>query len=123
VHSLAALQFILLRYGDGEPLPTDGFPGWSIRFEYDETTGTKRAFLFLDAPISNDANATRKFIRFVGEGDNGKVLFPLPKFVIVVSPFYGLCEIFEKMTAIYGVLIFQKPPYMVIKQNWRNYSL
>jgi hypothetical protein len=23
-------------------------------------------------------------------------------FNIVVSPFYGLCEIFEKMTAIYG---------------------
>jgi hypothetical protein len=40
----------------------------------------------------------------------------------VVSPFYGLCEIFEKMTAIYGVLIFQKQPYMVLKQNWRNYS-
>jgi hypothetical protein len=39
-----------------------------------------------------------------------------------VSPFYGLCEIFEKMTAIYGVLIFQKQPYMVLKQNWRNYS-
>jgi hypothetical protein len=41
----------------------------------------------------------------------------------VVSPFYGLCEIFEKMTAIYGVLTFQKQPYMVLKQNWRNYSL
>jgi hypothetical protein len=26
------------------------------------------------------------------------------------------------MTAIYGVLIFQKQPYMVLKQNWRNYS-
>jgi hypothetical protein len=39
----------------------------------------------------------------------------------VVSPFYGLCEIFEKMTDIYGVLIFQKQPYMVLKQNWRNY--
>jgi HEAT repeat protein len=25
------------------------------------------------------------------------------------------------MTAIYGVLIFQKQPYMVLKQNWRNY--
>jgi hypothetical protein len=27
------------------------------------------------------------------------------------------------MTAIYGVLIFQKQPYMVLKQNWRNYSI
>jgi hypothetical protein len=43
-------------------------------------------------------------------------------YLTVVSPFYGLCEIFEKMTAIYGVLIFQKQPYMVLKQNWRNYS-
>jgi hypothetical protein len=43
------------------------------------------------------------------------------KMFTVVSPFYGLCEIFEKMTAIYGVLIFQKQPYMVLKQNWRNY--
>jgi hypothetical protein len=50
------------------------------------------------------------------ERKNGCLLFS------VVSPFYGLCEIFEKMTAIYGVLIFQKQPYMVLKQNWRNYS-
>jgi hypothetical protein len=46
VHSLAALQFILLRYGDGEPFPTDNFPGWSIQFQYFPDNGTKRAYLW-----------------------------------------------------------------------------
>jgi hypothetical protein len=40
----------------------------------------------------------------------------------VVSPFYGLCEIFWKATTIYGVLRFQKPPNMAFKQNWRKSS-
>jgi hypothetical protein len=39
VHSLAALQFILLRYGDGEPFPTDNFPGWAIQFQYRDKDG------------------------------------------------------------------------------------
>jgi hypothetical protein len=43
-------------------------------------------------------------------------------FGAVVSPFYGLCEISEKATAIYGVWASMKPPNMVLKQNWRNYS-
>jgi hypothetical protein len=46
----------------------------------------------------------------------------LEKYDTVVSPFYGLCEIFWKATTIYGVLRFQKPPNMAFKQNWRKSS-
>jgi hypothetical protein len=72
VHSLAALQFILLRYGEGEPFPTDNFPGWSLQFYY-ESNGTKQAILW---PRSGE---TSRYIRFIGEND-----FNIPWFMIVL---------------------------------------
>jgi hypothetical protein len=81
VHSLAALQFILLRYGDGQLFSTENikkFPGWSIFFQLDETTEAKRALIW-----PRTKALSKIFTRFIGEGDNGKVLFPLPKFVII----------------------------------------
>jgi hypothetical protein len=74
VHSLAALQFILLRYGDGEPFPTDNFPGWSIQFQYFPDNGTKRAYLW-----PRDGTLTPKYIRFIGEKD-----FKIPWFEIIL---------------------------------------
>jgi hypothetical protein len=73
VHSLAALQFILLRYGDGEPFPTDNFPGWSLQFYYYPENDTKEAILW---PRSGE---TAKYIRFIGEND-----FSIPWFMIVL---------------------------------------
>jgi hypothetical protein len=64
VHSLAALQFILLRYGDGESLPTDNFPGWAIQFQYFPDNGTKRAYLW-----PRSGKLTPKYIRFIGENN------------------------------------------------------
>jgi hypothetical protein len=74
VHSLAALQFILLRYGDGEPFPTDNFPGWSIQFQYFPDNGTKRAYLW-----PRNGKLTPKYIRFIGEKD-----FKIPWFEIIL---------------------------------------
>jgi hypothetical protein len=73
VHSLAALQFILLRYGDGEPFPTENFPGWSLQFQYFPESDTSRAYLW---PRSGE---TAKYIRFIGEND-----FSIPWFMIVL---------------------------------------
>jgi hypothetical protein len=73
VHSLAALQFILLRYGEGEPFPTDNFPGWSLQFQYFPESDTSRAYLW---PRSGE---TAKYIRFIGEND-----FSIPWFMIVL---------------------------------------
>jgi hypothetical protein len=81
VHSLAALQFIVLRYGDGQPFSAENikkFPGWSIFFQLDETTKAKRALIW-----PRTKALSKIFTRFIGEGDNGKILFPLPKFVII----------------------------------------
>ena len=73
VHSVAALQFILLRYGDGEPFPTENFPGWSLQFYYYPENDTKQAILW---PRSGE---TAKYIRFIGEND-----FSIPWFMIVL---------------------------------------
>ena len=73
IHSLAALQFILLRYGEGEPFPTDNFPGWSLQFQYFPESDTSRAYLW---PRSGE---TAKYIRFIGEND-----FSIPWFMIVL---------------------------------------
>ena len=73
VHSLAALQFILLRYGEGEPFPTDNFPGWSLQFYYYPENDTKQAILW---PRSGE---TAKYVRFIGEND-----FSIPWFMIVL---------------------------------------
>jgi hypothetical protein len=74
VHSLTALQFILLNYGDGEPFPTENFPGWSIQFQYFPDNGTKRAYLW-----PRDGTLTPKYIRFIGEKD-----FKIPWFMILL---------------------------------------
>jgi hypothetical protein len=64
VHSLAALQFVLLQYGDGQPFPTKNFPGWSIQFQYSSENDTKHAYLW---PRSGE---TKKYIRFIGQEKN-----------------------------------------------------
>jgi hypothetical protein len=43
-------------------------------------------------------------------------------FLTVVSPFYGLCEIFGEKAAIFGALTLFLLPYMAVKQNWRKCS-
>jgi len=73
VHSLAALQFILLRYGDGQPFPTENFPGWSLQFYYYPENDTKQAILW---PRNGE---TAKYIRFIGEKD-----FKIPWFMILL---------------------------------------
>ena len=73
VHSVAALQFILLRYGDGQPFPTENFPGWSFQFYYYPENDTKQAILW---PRNGE---TAKYIRFVGEKD-----FKIPWFMILL---------------------------------------
>ena len=81
VHSLTALQFILLNYGDGEPFSAENikkFPGWSIFFQLDERTKAKRALIW-----PRTKALSKIFTRFIGEGNNEEVLFPLPKFVII----------------------------------------
>ena len=57
------MQFILLRYGDGEPFPTENFPGWSLQFQYFPESDTSRAYLW---PRSGE---TAKYIRFIGENN------------------------------------------------------
>jgi hypothetical protein len=47
IHSLAALKWLLLQYGDGQPFPTKGPIGWSIQFQYSPENNTKYAFLRL----------------------------------------------------------------------------
>ena len=72
VHSLAAHQLLILNYGDGEPFPTENFPGWSLQFYY-ESNGTKQAILW---PRSGE---TTRYIRFIGEND-----FNIPWFMILL---------------------------------------
>jgi hypothetical protein len=74
VHSLAAHQMLILNYGDGEPFPTENFPGWSIQFQYFPDNGTKRAYLW-----PRSGKLTPKYIRFIGEND-----FSIPWFMIVL---------------------------------------
>ncbi len=64
VHSLAAHQLVLLTYGDGEPFPTENFPGWAIQFQYFPENGTKRAYLW-----PRSGKLTPKYIRFIGENN------------------------------------------------------
>jgi hypothetical protein len=73
VHSLAAHQMLILNYGDGEPFPTENFPGWSLQFQYFPESDTSRAYLW---PRSGE---TAKYIRFIGEND-----FSIPWFMIVL---------------------------------------
>jgi hypothetical protein len=47
IHSFAALKWLLLQYGDGQPFPTKGPIGWSIQFQYSPENNTKYAFLRL----------------------------------------------------------------------------
>jgi hypothetical protein len=63
VHSLAAHQLLILNYGDGEPFPTDNFPGWSLQFQYFPESDTSRAYLW---PRSGE---TAKYIHFIGENN------------------------------------------------------
>jgi hypothetical protein len=74
VHSLAAHKLLILNYGDGEPFPTENFPGWSIQFQYFPDNGTKRAYLW-----PRDGTLTPKYIRFIGEKD-----FKIPWFMILL---------------------------------------
>jgi hypothetical protein len=74
IHSLAAHQLLILNYGDGEPFPTENFPGWSIQFQYFPDNGTKRAYLW-----PRDGTLTPKYIRFIGEKD-----FKIPWFMILL---------------------------------------
>jgi hypothetical protein len=46
----------------------------------------------------------------------------LCQLITVVSPFYGLCEIFGKMSTIFRFLIRRETPHMVVNLNWRKYS-
>jgi hypothetical protein len=64
IHSLAALKWLLLQYGDGQPFPTKNFPGWSIQFQYSPENDTKHAYLW---PRSGETN---KYIRFIGQEKN-----------------------------------------------------
>jgi len=75
VHSLAALQFVLLQYGDGEPFPIENFPGWSLQFYYYPENDTKQAILW---PRSGE---TAKYILFLKEN---KVFLAIPWFMIVL---------------------------------------
>jgi hypothetical protein len=77
VHSLAALQFILLRYGDGEPFPMEAInepPQWAIQFHYNDN-GTKDAVL-----IPHNGHRDR-YIRFIGEGKDS---LKIPWFMILL---------------------------------------
>ena len=76
VHSLAALQFILLRYGDGEPFPQEAIdepPQWAIQFHYNDN-GTK------DAVLIPHVGHRDRYTRFIGEND-----FNIPWFEIILT--------------------------------------
>jgi len=84
VHSLAALQFILLCYGDGEPFPMEAInepPQWAIQFHYNNNGTADTSDDTKDAVLIPHNGHRDRYIRFVGEGESN---LDIPWFMIVL---------------------------------------